>query len=79
MVWEQPASRSWDSSSDQKLGLYLSSGSGSQCRTNRMLRFVWKVFLSSSWCNYRAWLLCSAGRMGQLGMGQLPATPAGAA
>lgn len=76
---EQPASLSWNCSTDQKLSLYLSSGSGSQCRANWILRFVWKAFISSSWYNYRAWMLCSPGGMGQLGMGQLPATPAWAA
>lgn len=59
VIWEQLASLSWSSSSDQKLSLYVSSGSGSQYRINWILRFVWKAFISSSWYNYRAWMLCS--------------------
>lgn len=54
-------------------------GQAHKCRTNWILRFVWKAFISSSWYNYRAWMLCSVGGTGQLGTGQPSATPAEAA
>lgn len=74
--WKQPASRAGTVLVIGCCAFVCLQGQAHKCRTNWILRFVWKAFISSSWCNYRMWMLCSVGGRGQLGMGQLPTTPA---